>query len=72
MHNWSVDLESIRKDPKKFAAWRLEQLVNFGTDGEKISASELKCYWDELRLDPRKKRFLGLLLWGEKFLQADS
>lgn len=67
MHNWSVDTKELKKDPKRFAIWRLEQLINFGTDGEKISEEDLRRYWDELTLDQAKRQFLGFLLWGEKY-----
>lgn len=72
MHNWSVDTTELEKDPERFAVWRLEQMINFGTDGELISASQLRMYWDRLLLDPAKKRFLGFLLWGKEFLNRDK
>lgn len=72
MHNWSVDTKELEKDPERFVAWRLEQMVNFGTDGERIPASQLQKHWDQLALDPAKKRFLGFLLWGEEYLNRDK
>ena len=68
MHNWSVDTKELKKDKKRFAVWRLEQLINFGADGEKINAAQLKKYWSKLRLDPSRRRFLSFLLWGKKSL----
>lgn len=68
MKNWSVDIGELEKDPDAFARWRLEQMINYGLDGEKISETELIARWDELTLDPAKRRFLGFLLWGESFL----
>ncbi len=64
MYNWSVDLRDLKKDKTKYAIWRLEQLINFGLNGEKIKAKELKKYWPKLHLDPNKKRYLELLLWS--------
>lgn len=64
MYNWNTDTTELQKDPKAYAIWRLEQLVNFGLHGEKIQRSELKQYWDELHLDPKKKTYLSFLLWG--------
>jgi hypothetical protein len=67
MHHWSVDTKKFKKEnPKEFAIWRLEQLVNFGLQGEKINQSELKKNWSKLKLDPKKKSFLKLLLWPRK------
>ncbi|MEK7098972.1 MAG: hypothetical protein AAB916_00450 [Patescibacteria group bacterium] len=72
MHNWSVDTTELEKDPERYAIWRLEQMVNFGTDGERISAADLRRYWQRLVLDPAKKRFLGFLLWGKEYLNHDK
>ncbi|MEK7083913.1 MAG: hypothetical protein AAB932_01640 [Patescibacteria group bacterium] len=66
MHNWSVDTKELKKDTKAYAIWRLEQLVNFGLGKEKLKKSELKRYWPALHLDPKKKAFLKLLIWGNR------
>lgn len=63
MRNWSVNTKELKKDKKKYAIWRLEQLVNFGLGKEKIDAKQLRKNWGLLRLDPRKKSFLKTLLW---------
>lgn len=62
MKNWNTNLETLKKDPEKYAVWRLEQLINFGLDGEKISEQELRKYWDNIQIDPAKKAFLKSLL----------
>lgn len=62
MKNWSVDVKELKKDKKKYAIWRLEQMVNFGLDNQKLNASELKKYWTELRIDPHKKNYLAMIL----------
>lgn len=64
MYNWSTNEESLKKDPEKFAIWRLEQAVNFGLNGEKLSEAELRKYWPKLSLDTHRKAFLELLLYG--------
>ncbi|MBI2436429.1 MAG: hypothetical protein HYV41_01630 [Candidatus Magasanikbacteria bacterium] len=66
MYNWNTDTTELKKDPEKYAIWKLEQLVNFGLHGEKISRSQLTRYWDELTLDPKKKKYLSFLLWGKQ------
>lgn len=67
MHNWSTDEQELQKDPKAHAIWKMEQLVNFGLDEhEKLSRTELMQYWNELTLDPLKKRYLAFLLWGKR------
>jgi len=72
MHNWSVDTKELEKDPEAYAIWRLEQMINCGTGGERISTNHLFQYWDRLFLDPDKKRFMGFLLWGKKFLSQNK
>lgn len=72
MRNWGVDTTELQKDPEQFAIWRLEQLINFGTGGEKISAEALRASWDRLVLDKDKRQFLGFLLWGKKFLHRGN
>ncbi len=63
MYNWSVDEKKLKADPEAYAVWRLEQLINFGLNGEKISEKELRKYWPKLKLDPARKRLLELFLY---------
>ncbi len=65
MYNWSTDLERLKKNKPALEKWRLEQMINFGLGGEKISRSLLLKYWPCLDLDPDKKKLLKLLLWGK-------
>jgi hypothetical protein len=64
MKNWSTDIKELAKDPVKLAIWKIEQMVNFGLDGEKLDTGDLKKYWDRLNLDPDKKNYLRQLLYG--------
>ena len=64
MRNWSTDTKTLQKDPEAYAVWKLEQLVNFGLDGEKIDEKELRKYWDQLQIDPSRRAFLHILLYG--------
>ena len=37
MYNWSTNEEKFKKEnPKAYKLWRLEQLINYGLDGEKL------------------------------------
>ena len=63
MYNWSVDEKMLKRDKEKYAIWRIEQMVNFGLDGERLDSKKLKKYWKKLYLDPVKKRYLEFLLW---------
>jgi len=66
MYNWSTNIKELKKDKKSYAIWRLEQLINFGLNGQKISKRQLKKYWQYLYLDPLKKEYLTAVLWPKK------
>ncbi|MBI4252973.1 hypothetical protein HY623_02200 [Candidatus Uhrbacteria bacterium] len=66
MYNWSVDEEAMKKaDPEKYKIWRLEQMIHYGEEGDKLNERELKKYWPIIsdRIDPAYRRYLELLLW---------
>jgi len=62
MHNWSVDEAKLKQHPEEYAKWRLEQLINFGLDGEKLTRDELRRYLPDLNIDPHKRRYLEFLM----------
>ncbi len=64
MYNWSTDEEALKNDPEAHAIWKLEQMVNFGLNDEKLSTTALLKYWDRLTLDPHRKSVLAFLLHG--------
>lgn len=66
MYNWAVDEKELKKSKEKFTIWKIEQMVNYGLDNEKLDVKELKKYWKKLYLDPIKKRYLEFLLWPKK------
>lgn len=67
MHNWSVDEKTFKKlDPEGYKIWRLQQLINYGLDGERLDKKEVKRYWNRLYLDHLTKSYLEFLLWPEK------
>ena len=66
MKNWSTDIKKLAEDPAQFAIWKLEQMVNFGLDGKKISCAEIKKYWKILDLDRGKRAYLKMILWPKQ------
>ena len=66
MYNWSVDIKKLKQDKKQYTIWKLERLINFGLNKEKLNRKELKKYWPLLHIDPHKKRYLAFLLWPDK------
>ena len=66
MYDWNIDTKRLKQNKDAWNKWRLEQMINFGLVGKKISRRLLLKYWDKLNLDPQKKNFLSFLLWGKK------
>ena len=62
MYNWSTDTTKLKRDKKKYAVWKLEQMINFGLQGKKISAKTLRTYWHDITIDPARRKLLSILL----------
>ena len=62
MYNWSTDTKKLKKNKEKYTIWKLEQLVNFGLSGEKISGKDLKKYFNKINIDPLRRKYLSLLI----------
>jgi len=62
-YNWGVDISRLKKNKKEYKKWEVEQLVNFGLGGQKISKSYLKKNMSSLNLDFFKSNFLKFLIW---------
>ena len=60
--HWSVDEKELAKDPRAYAIWRLEQRINFGVGEEFLDENELRTYWDDIDIDPAKRKALLLAL----------
>lgn len=65
MYNWSVDEESMKKFPKKYKLWRLEQMISYGLDGDKLDKNEIIANWSYLknRIEPQRLKFIKYLIW---------
>ena len=66
MYNWSVDTTRLKQIPEEYTIWKLEQLINYGLNDEKLSENDLKRYWDRLRIDPERKKILQMWLWPKQ------
>ncbi|PIP18997.1 MAG: hypothetical protein COT38_00945 [Candidatus Omnitrophica bacterium CG08_land_8_20_14_0_20_41_16] len=66
MYNWSVNIGNLNKNTSRAIIWRLEQTINFGLNGEKLSKNLVKRYWKKINLDPSRKKLLQILLWPRK------
>ncbi len=65
MYNWSVDTERLKKNPDKYQRFILEQQINFGLNGIKLSRTDLEKHWHTIEIDPQKRTFLKKLLWPQ-------
>jgi len=63
MYNWNTDISKWDKKSASFQIWKLEQLINYGLNGEKLDLTLIRKYWPKLTLDPYRKKFLELILW---------
>lgn len=67
MYNWSTNTAKWDKTSDTYQVWQLEQLINFGLNGNKLNLSQVKKYWPHLKLDKYRQKFLELILWPERF-----
>lgn len=65
MYNWSIDENNLKKFPREYAIWRLEQILSFGLNGEKINKSILIKYLPDLNIDPVRRELVNLFLYGK-------
>lgn len=65
MYNWSVDEKQLKKYPKEYQIWKLEQMINWGLGGEKINKRLLLRYWRKLFMDKPTRNYLKFLLWSK-------
>jgi len=62
MNNWSVDTKFLKRYPKQYTLWKMEQLINFGLGKEKLDPKILKENLSKLKIDIKKRRYLKFLL----------
>jgi hypothetical protein len=67
MYNWNTDTSKWNKSTDSYKIWRLEQLINFGLNGQKLDLKLTKKYWPRLQIDKFRKKFLELLIWPKQF-----
>ncbi len=65
MYNWNTDTTRLKKNPDEYHKFVLEQRINFGLNGEKLSRKMLQKYWDQLNIDLSKKSYLQKILWPQ-------
>lgn len=64
---WDYDIKKLEKS-ETGRIKILERQINYGiypSSKEKISLNAIKKYWKRLEIDPDRRRFLKLLIWGK-------
>jgi len=64
MYNWSTSISRLHKNKDAFTQWRLEQQINFGLNGKRLNTSQLKKYFNRLKIDSYKRDFIKYILHG--------
>lgn len=65
MYNWSVDTTRLKQNPEEYEKFLLEQRINFGLNGHKLSLKSLQKHWENLDIDPAKKAYLNKIVWPQ-------
>ncbi|MCA9370190.1 MAG: hypothetical protein H6774_00045 [Pseudomonadales bacterium] len=66
MYNWTKTDPSKLPSKQAQEVWKLEQLINYGLNGEKISRKLLQKHFDTIHIDKNAKKLFALLLWNHK------
>ena len=64
-HLWDYKKEKLKKS-KKGRLLLLERQINYGIyagDKEKLDLEKIKKNWRQLNIEPKRRRFLKLLIW---------
>ncbi len=65
MYNWSTDTNRLSKNKDAFDLFSMEQAINFGLNGTKLSQKNLIKFWDILKIDSAKKDYLAKIIWPQ-------
>lgn len=66
-HVWDYDEKQLKKS-KWGKLLLLERQINYGmymSDKDKIKLSDVKKYWNKLKIEPKRRRLFRLLIWGK-------
>lgn len=64
---WDYTNEEYQKQATADPVWRLERMINYGTNGEKINRKLLERYLPQLNIPDNRRAFLELLVWNKPF-----
>jgi len=64
---WNYDIKELKKT-ESGRVKILERQINYGiysSDKLKINLTQVKKHWNNLHLEPKRKRLFELLIWGK-------
>ena len=65
MHIWDYREKDLKK-----TIWGkrhiLENMINMGPGKRKLSRSQVKKHWNQLDIDPLRRKLLQFLIWGKR------
>lgn len=64
---WDYDKIEYQTQAKADEKWRLERLINYGLNNEKLKGKLLKKHLPELNIPDDRRAFLELLVWNKRF-----
>jgi len=64
---WDYSKTEYQKQAKANVRWRLERMINYDLNDEKLDRKLLEKHLAELKIPENKRAFLELLLWNKKF-----
>ena len=64
---WDYTKTEYEKQAKADPVWRLERLINYGLEKEKLDRNLLAQYLPQLKIPEDRRAFLELLLWNKPF-----
>jgi hypothetical protein len=62
---WDYDQQAAARQGKADPVWKLERMINYGLDGERIDRRLLEKYLPVLNISADKRAFLELILWNK-------
>lgn len=62
---WDYDEKNKRAQAAADPIWKLERMINYGLEGQKLKRAELEKYLPQLNIAPDRRAFLELLLWNK-------
>ena len=65
MYNWNTDTTRLKKNAPQYDRFILEQQINFGLNNTKLSLEKLKKHWNQLVIDPAKRKYLEKIVWPQ-------